>query len=142
MLAPKRLAGLLAPSLYAYAEHAERITVARRDLELCLRAALARVVCEGCEAEDLAAVASTACARWTRWPTRAGTAGAPLRKVGRRPHNGCPSFVSGIGILALRWVASDLRHLPNGPSWGEQVSAQKRDSAHCQCPIHLTIHDQ
>ena len=43
MLAPKRLAGLpvLAPSrrLYAEADHAERITVGRRELELCLRAA-------------------------------------------------------------------------------------------------------
>ena len=41
------LEGLLDASLYAYADHPEHITIRRRDLEVCLRATIGRVICEG-----------------------------------------------------------------------------------------------
>lgn len=42
-----QLEGLLDSSLYAYTDHPEHITIKRRDLEVCLRAAISSVICEG-----------------------------------------------------------------------------------------------
>ena len=51
-----QLEGLLDPSLYAYADIPERITVKRRDLEFCLRATISSVICEGCDDNNIASV--------------------------------------------------------------------------------------
>jgi len=47
MINNEKLEGLLDSSLYAYADHPERITVKRRDLEVCLRATISNVILEG-----------------------------------------------------------------------------------------------
>lgn len=48
------LQGLLDPSLYSYADQPEFITVRRHDLELCLRATISTVICEGSDITVLA----------------------------------------------------------------------------------------
>ena len=47
LMMSNQLAGLLDSSLYAHTDHPEYITVKRRDLEVCLRATISSVICEG-----------------------------------------------------------------------------------------------